>query len=510
MKTKHKLIKTRIIIPLTVLLFFLTGCMSYMLFMGKTNTVYLIVSTLEYIPGSAKATTVGDGAIKVKSFYEKPFDGDILLTVETESVSAGRDTLHLQFDINTDSFADGYESNISNPIDNTYSLVTLPFGIVYNRTLNYFDGVECLIIMLAGTMLIVGIAMIFSVLEKQREGLFSYSMVVRCGLIIYLLICSYILLNEWRHNTRFGMLLSFRDIIRIFFDTGTLFAKVTLMPLLFLAVALAISNIQLVRKEGFRPMNLLGILLGVTLLGGIWTIFRLNSNVSYENDLAYHFTTLLSIAFAFVFCYFECMLLSTMLCAVMCTRYKPPYNLDYIIILGCAIRPDGTPTPLLKGRIDRAVEFEREQFLKTGKHSVFVPSGGQGSDEIISEAQSMRDYLITQGIPGERIIMENKSVNTYQNLLFSKKVIENDSNSFQSENIAFSTTNYHVFRGYTLANRIKIKLSGLSAKTKLYFFPNAFIREFIGLLWEQKLRHLAFVFFLVVGLVGIYCITNYI
>ena len=46
--------------------------------------------------------------------------------------------------------------------------------------------------------------------------------------------------------------------------------------------------------------------------------------------------------------------------------------------------------------------------------------------------------------------------------------------------------------GYILAKKIGMKVRGLSAKTKLYFFPNAFLREFIGLLWDQRKKHLIF------------------
>ncbi len=84
--------------------------------------------------------------------------------------------------------------------------------------------------------------------------------------------------------------------------------------------------------------------------------------------------------------------------------YKPAPDMDYIIILGCAIRRDGTPTPLLKGRIMRAFDFEKAQYEKTGKHAKFVPSGGQGSDEVISEAESMKRCLIELGVPDERIV----------------------------------------------------------------------------------------------------------
>ncbi len=73
--------------------------------------------------------------------------------------------------------------------------------------------------------------------------------------------------------------------------------------------------------------------------------------------------------------------------------------MDYIITLGCAIRKDGSPTPILRGRIDRALAFEKEQFEKWNRQAKFVPSGGQGSDEVISEAESMKRYLTEQGVP---------------------------------------------------------------------------------------------------------------
>ena len=70
------------------------------------------------------------------------------------------------------------------------------------------------------------------------------------------------------------------------------------------------------------------------------------------------------------------------------------------------------------------------------------------------------------GVPEADILKEDKSVNTYQNMAFSKKIIEQDAGSLENINIGFSTTNYHVFRGYTLGQyRIYRKNSGLKRKT---------------------------------------------
>jgi uncharacterized SAM-binding protein YcdF (DUF218 family) len=52
--------------------------------------------------------------------------------------------------------------------------------------------------------------------------------------------------------------------------------------------------------------------------------------------------------------------------------------------------------------------------------------------------------------------------------------------------IAFSTTNYHVFRSGLYARRVKMRAVGMGARTKWYFWPNAAVREFVGLLTEHR------------------------
>ena len=194
----------------------------------------------------------------------------------------------------------------------------------------------------------------------------------------------------------------------------------------------------------------------------------------------------------YVIAYFECMFLSTVACTYLATKYTPAFDRDYIIILGCGIRKDGGLTPLLKGRVDSAVAFEKKQFEKTGKHAIFVPSGGQGDDEVISESEAMKNYLLNIGIPQEQIVCEDKSVNTMQNMQFSKKAIEKHGGDIEHKKIAFATTNYHVFRGYILARKNGFEAKGISSKTKPYFYFNAFLREFIGVLWEKKVQHILF------------------
>ena len=302
------------------------------------------------------------------------------------------------------------------------------------------------------------------------------------------------------------MLTTAKMLLSLVLESGFRFIYISSVPIILLAIALGVSNVWLIKKEGFRLPNALGIIIGVMMLAGLLALELLNPYFSIEDPVWFYVFMISHLILTYLLSYFECMLLSTMICAIASTRYRPAHQMDYLIILGCAIRGDGTPTPLLRGRVQRAYDFACEQFADTGKSVKFVPSGGQGHDEVISEAESMKRTLMELGVPEEQIILEDKSVNTQQNMAFSQKVIERDAGQTEDVNIGFSTTNYHVFRGYTLARKIGMKVKGLSAKTKLYFFPNAFIREFVGLLWEEKLRHIVFISLLSVSITGLYLI----
>ncbi|MCR4671726.1 MAG: YdcF family protein [Lachnospiraceae bacterium] len=256
--------------------------------------------------------------------------------------------------------------------------------------------------------------------------------------------------------------------------------------LLLFSAGLSISNVSLILHEGKRLVNLLGIILSFLIICGWLSLFYADYYVSgSQMEVMIH--ELLTNLFAAIYLYFECMLIGTIIADIIAARYEPHKDRDFVIILGCGIRDDGTPTPLLRSRIDRALQFAEAQKELTGKELTFITSGGQGSDEVISESACMRQYLMEQGVPPERIIEENRSVSTFENMKFSKeKIDERDPNA----KIAFSTNNYHVFRSGFFAGTAGMRAAGMGARTKWYFWPNAAVREFAGLLTKQKGRQL--------------------
>jgi uncharacterized SAM-binding protein YcdF (DUF218 family) len=93
---------------------------------------------------------------------------------------------------------------------------------------------------------------------------------------------------------------------------------------------------------------------------------------------------------------------------------------------------------------------------------------------------------LREGIPEELIIEEDKSVNTYQNLLYSKGIMDTYKEKYKC---LFITNNFHVVRSSLYAHRVGLDTDGLGAWTPLYFLPYAFLREFIALVFMQIKGH---------------------
>ena len=444
-----------------------------------TDSVYYFDLVEEDRP-VVTAVSENEDILKVGDFHYNKYDDKLL---EVDLHSAGKSgNVNVNFYYNNEHFTFPYYVN--------------DFGTVFARDTMNFTGFEVIEWDVLLGISLVAVAMLICFIKFLRESKYSYSMIAFGGLFLF---CVFTVAFTVYEISRFNY---FNFFLQRLLDAGADFAFYSAPVMLLFCLTVSVSNIWLIRHEGFRPVNALGIAISVVWLLAL--VFSLNYRLFHINllgntTLIWHIRNIMS----FVVTYFECMLLSTSACAFISTRHTPPLDRDYIIILGCAIRRDGTLTPLLRGRVDSALSFEKKQFEETGKHARFVPSGGQGSDEIISEGEAMERYLIEQGVEPERIVREDKSVNTFQNMQFSRDRIMDDTDDFEEQKIAFSTTNYHIFRGYILADKNGFKAQGISAKTKWYFFPNAFIREFIGLLFDQKIRHLLIVALIAAIVVGV-------
>lgn len=149
-----------------------------------------------------------------------------------------------------------------------------------------------------------------------------------------------------------------------------------------------------------------------------------------------------------------------------------PAGLDYLVVLGASLKPDGTPKKTLQLRLDAAVEY-----LRANPSTVCVVSGGQGNDEPQTEAQGMAAYLQQQGIESARIMLEDKSTSTTENLRFSAKLIGS-----KSANVGIVTNNFHVYRALQIARKLGYtNVHGIAAPTEVQYLPQATLRECFGI-----------------------------
>ena len=270
--------------------------------------------------------------------------------------------------------------------------------------------------------------------------------------------------------------------------------------IILFSLALIVSNIALIRHEGKRLVNVLGIILAFLMLAGFGVIIGFSNASGSETQVFVQ--TLINTLLSALYLYFECMIIGIIIASVIVVKYRPDHDKDFIIVLGCGIRKDGTPTPILKGRLDKALAFRDEQLKENGKDLVFVVSGGQGPNEVMPEAECMKNYLISQGIAEDMIITEDKSTDTAENMKFSKEKIM--AAGGEGKKIAFCTTNYHVFRGGLKARRVKMRAIGIGSKTRWWFWPNAAVREFVGLLTEHRGKQAL----ILIGLIVFYTVVT--
>lgn len=152
---------------------------------------------------------------------------------------------------------------------------------------------------------------------------------------------------------------------------------------------------------------------------------------------------------------------------------------DYCIILGAQMKAHG-PSDVLKRRLDRALVYLREN-----PETLVIVSGCQGSNESVSEARGMYDYLVGAGIAPERIQMEEASRNTCENLEFSGRLLER-----REDSVVLVTNNFHMYRALHLAKGAGYEhVEGLSASSYPLMLPNNMLREFFGVVKDFMAGH---------------------
>ena len=163
------------------------------------------------------------------------------------------------------------------------------------------------------------------------------------------------------------------------------------------------------------------------------------------------------------------------------SRVPPPGT--NVMVLGSQVYGIEKMGVSLTKRVERAREY-----LAQNPVANCIVTGGQGSNEPVSEAQGMYDDLVKKGIDPKRLILEDQSTNTVENLRFSRKLIPQE-----VQKVGIVTSNFHVYRSLRLAKQQGfLDPVGTSADSGVYFLPNNVLRECFGIVKDRLYGNLKF------------------
>lgn len=152
------------------------------------------------------------------------------------------------------------------------------------------------------------------------------------------------------------------------------------------------------------------------------------------------------------------------------SKTSDPGDLDCIIVLGAQVRERGVPCQALRHRLDTAARY-----LAAHPACQAIVSGGQGPNEPCPEARAMANYLVKHGIERSRIMQEDRSTSTVENIRFSRPLIAG------VEAAGLVTNDFHLPRALAIARKQGLALRGIAAPSHPWYLPNNLLRECLAI-----------------------------
>lgn len=224
----------------------------------------------------------------------------------------------------------------------------------------------------------------------------------------------------------------------------------------------------------------IGNIFGLTVSLILFIYFAFNKHVSalfdhmWKNSIGKTFVSSVVIFFGLGF-------VTALILSVFMTKsmFDKPDKAYPAVLLGCKVN-GSSPSLMLSRRLKAAYTY-----LSENEDAVIIVSGGQGEEEEISEAECMKKYLIDKGISEQRIIEENQSTNTYENLNFSKKILEEKE---LGKHIVIITDSFHQFRASLIAGKLGLETDSINSHTPPYLIATYWVREWFGIIQQIFLK----------------------
>jgi uncharacterized SAM-binding protein YcdF (DUF218 family) len=248
------------------------------------------------------------------------------------------------------------------------------------------------------------------------------------------------------------------------------------------AIYLIVNGVTVTLREGVRLVNLLPLLTGLAIVVVMGLIVAADRAGSAQLNLFATITVLLS-------GYLSFLCVSYVIYAYLYGRLAFAGDAQFVVVLGAGLKDGGQVPPLLASRLERGRSVYETLAAHSGaEHSAADPalivSGGKGSDERVSEAEAMAQYLTDRGFPASRIVLEDRSRTTEENLVFSKAIMDQ---CRPGSRCVIVTSSFHAFRAAIIARRLGINGQVTGAPTAAYYWPGAMLREFAAVFLSYKI-----------------------
>ncbi|WP_258723460.1 YdcF family protein [Cellulomonas sp. NS3] len=246
------------------------------------------------------------------------------------------------------------------------------------------------------------------------------------------------------------------------------------LGLLLLPLLLIADGVLMLRRERRSLGNALSLLTGLALLLLPAVLVVL---VRHENPVTGGLAVGLLTAEACAGLLFLVFVVHTALYARLARRAPA----RAIVVLGAGL-VNGAVSPLLAARLRSALNAA-EARARSGERPLFVPSGGRGGDEPVAEGDAMAEWLRQHGVDTEDILVEDRARTTRENLRYSVELLQENGHEGP---YVIVTNNYHAPRAAMLARRLGIDAQAIGAPTARYFWPSAYLREFVAVMLEHR------------------------
>ena len=130
-------------------------------------------------------------------------------------------------------------------------------------------------------------------------------------------------------------------------------------------------------------------------------------------------------------------------------------DVDCVVVLGCQVRSDGSPSHMLEDRLKRSIAL-----YEAGAAPKLLMSGDHGT-VTYDEVNAMKRYALEVGVPSEDVFMDHAGFSTYETVYRAKEI-------FGADKVIIVTQQYHLYRALYIAQALGIEAYGVAADYRQY------------------------------------------